>query len=114
MINMANIYLITWAEMGITVDKEVETDTSYSLYISVPEHSYHKDVNGIEMAGKHLATRIKTSLIEMGVQNLSVMFKVRAGDNWTKEKALEAYNTMGRKLYRSQWKDKTQLIEEPL
>ena len=114
MINMANIYLITWAEMGITVDKKVETDTSYSLYISVPEHSYNKDVDGNEMAGKHLATRIKTTLTEMGVQNLSVMFKVRAGDNWTKEKALEAYNTMGRKLYRSQWKDKTQLIEEPL
>lgn len=105
---MSNVFLLTWAEMGVTIDKEVETDTSYTLYISVPEHSYHKDVNGNEMAGIYLARRIKTTLTEACVINLTVKCKIRTGDNWTKEKALEAYNVTGRKLYRSQWKDKTE------
>lgn len=103
--NMAIVMLLTWAKMGITLDKEVETDTSYTIYISVPEHSFEHDVDGVEMAGIHLARRIKQTLTEMGVKNLVVKAKIRKGDTWTKEKAGTAYNTKGREIYRSQWED---------
>lgn len=103
--NMAIAMLLTWAQMGITLDKEVETDTSYTIYISVPEHSFEHDVDGVEMAGNHLARRIKQTLTEMGVKNLVVKAKIRKGDTWTKEKAGTAYNIKGREIYRSQWED---------
>lgn len=103
--NMAIAMLLTWAKMGITLDKEVETDTSYTIYISVPEHSFEHDVDGVEMAGNHLARRIKRTLTEMGVKNLIVKAKIRKGDTWTKKKAGTAYNTKGREIYQSQWED---------
>lgn len=103
--NMATAILLTWAKMGITLDKEVETDTSYTIYISVPEHSFKHDVDGVEMAGNHLARRTKRILTEMGVKNLVVKAKIRKGDIWTKEKAETAYNIKGREIYRSQWED---------
>ena len=103
--NIATAVLLTWAQMGITLDKEVETDTSYTIYISVPEHSFERNVNGVEMAGTYLARRIKQTLTEMGVKNLVVKAKIRKGDTWTKEKAELAYNSKGREIYRSQWED---------
>ena len=103
--NMATAVLLAWTKMGITLDKEVETDTSYTIYISVPEHSFERDVHGVEMAGTYLARRIKQILTEMGVKNLVVKAKIRKGDTWTKEKAELAYNRKGREIYRSQWED---------
>lgn len=103
--NEGNIWLITLAGYGITIDHEEETDTSYSLWISVPEHSYQKDVDGNEMAGDYLARRVKTMLKEFGVKNLTVYAKIRKGVYWTEDDSKNATNQMGRSIYRSQWTD---------
>ena len=103
--NEGNIWLLTLAGFGITIDHEEETDISYSIWISVPEHSYHKDVNGNEMAGDYLARRMKTMLKEQGVKNLTVYAKIRKGVYWTEDDSKNATNQMGRKIYRSQWTD---------
>lgn len=95
--------MLGWTQMGVIIDKELETQESLTIYISVPEHSYHKDVHGKEMAGTHLAKRIKETLVKMGIKRLTVKYKIRTGDYWTKEKSNQADLEMRKKLFGSQY-----------
>lgn len=75
---------IAWAGLGIFVDREEANANPPAIYFSVPEHSYHKNANGIEMAGDFLAKRIKTTAIESGIPAFTkFLYKIRPGDNWT-------------------------------
>ena len=52
---LAQAMLITYAEMGIQIIRFDNTDAGIVLLFTVPNKSYHKDANNIEMSGKHLA-----------------------------------------------------------
>ncbi len=95
--------MIALAQEGITFDSMIETQESFTFYISVPEKSYNVDPNGIEMAGKHLAKRFRDCMTEMGFKRLTVKSKTREGDIWTKEKSHETYIEMREKLLGSQY-----------
>jgi len=75
---------LAWAGYGIFIDEESPyTDPPY-IKFSVPEHSFHRNANGVEMAGDFLAKRIKDTAIESGFPaNTKFMYKIRHWDNWT-------------------------------
>ena len=87
--------LITFAGMGIVVDHFANTDAGVELLFTVPRTSYEKDVEGKEMAGKHLASRVKHSLERFGVVFSDIRYHIRE-DAWTPEKR-EMAERMARK-----------------
>lgn len=94
--------LITWAGFGLIIDKEIENQENYIIYVSVPKSSFHKDAYGEEMSGDFLAKRFKEILIEMGVKRLTVKYKIR-DEIWTETKKQEAELNMRKKLFGSQY-----------
>lgn len=81
---MNQVVRITWAGHGVFVDEESPGTNPPYIKFSVPEHSFHRNVNGIEMAGDFLAKRIKQTAIESGFPaNTKFMYKIRQKDNWT-------------------------------
>ena len=95
---MAKAMLITYAELGVKIDKFDNTDTGIVLLFSVPKSSYHKDANDAEMCGKHLAQRVKTTLEEMGMVFAKCKYLIR-DEHWNKDMSecarKEAYTDMG-------------------
>lgn len=67
---IGNAMAITWAGFGLRIEKTTETQDMLEVYISVPESSFHRNVDGDEMSGVTLAKRFKTTLTEMGVKRL--------------------------------------------
>ena len=103
MAGMGAAIAITWARFGVKIEKENETQDMFEIYISVPERSFHRNVNNEEMAGRTLAKRFKDVLTEMGVKRLVLKSRTRHGEVWTKELADEAELNMRRKLFGSQY-----------
>ena len=97
---MSQAILATYARYGIQIDKVDNTDAGIIMLFSVPKNSYHKGKDDVEMAGKHLAKRIKHTLEEMGVVFADCRFKTR-DEFWSKDKAdyaeKMAYKDMGYK-----------------
>ena len=80
---------LSWAEFGIFIDRE--DPATPAIYFTVPEHSYHKNANGVEMAGDFLAKRFKTTSIEAGIPRATkFLYKIRNGDNWNQGNANQA------------------------
>lgn len=84
--------VLAWYEMGAHID-DVRYDQITGdpiLFLSVPEHSYNVNKNGIEMAGMTLAKKIRDTGIEAlsWAFGFNVTFKVKAkirkGETWTK------------------------------
>jgi hypothetical protein len=92
--------LITYAEMGVQIDRFDNTDAGVVLLFTVPKHSYHKGINDIEMSGKHLASRVKHTLEKMGVIFADCRYGIR-DEYWNENKAeiakKMAYKDMGYK-----------------
>ena len=92
--------LLTYAKLGVQIDKFDNTDKGIVLLFSVPKSSYHKGVNNIEMSGKHLAQRVKQTLTEMGVVFADCRYKTR-NEHWDEQMAEAAkkmlYKDMGYK-----------------
>lgn len=92
--------LITYAEMGVVIDKFEDTDAGIVLLFTVPKSSYHIGANNREMSGKHLASRVKTTLEEMGMVFADIRYRIR-DEHWDKTKAeiakRAAYKDMGYK-----------------
>lgn len=89
--------IIAMAGFGIEIENAEETENNNIMYISVPERSQLKDINGEEMSGKNLAVRVKEKLNDSNTKKLIVKFKVRKGEFWTKEheqRAIETYKKM--------------------
>lgn len=95
--------MITWAGFGLRIEKTQESTESLVIYISVPEHSYHKNAKGEEMSGMTLAKRFKTTMTDMGIKRLTVKSRIRAGENWTKENSEAAELEMRKTIYGSQY-----------
>lgn len=92
--------LITLAEMGVKIDRFDNTDEGIVLLFTVPKSSHYKGANDIEMAGKHLAKRVKDAFESMGVVFTDCRYRIR-DEVWTKDTAefamKMAYKNMGYK-----------------
>lgn len=92
--------LITYAEMGVVIDKFDDTDAGIVLLFTVPKTSYHVDVKGEQMAGKHLASRVKHTLEDLGMVFANIGYYIR-DEQWDTTKAeiakRAAYKDMGYK-----------------
>lgn len=95
--------MITWAGLGVTIDRDNETADGIEVYISVPEHSYNRNHAGEEMAGDVLAARFKSSLAELGVKRLTVRYRIRTGERWTEEMRTQAELAAQKTLLGSQY-----------
>ena len=95
--------LIVFAEQGLTIESVKEEPERLTIYISVPEDGYHRNVHGEVMAGKVLARRFKEVMLDMGAKRLTVKAKIRSGDIWTEEKAKTAELKMRKQLFGSQY-----------
>ncbi len=101
--NIASIQYIMWRELGLIIEKEKENIDGLEVYISVPEDTYKTDAHGEKMCGMFLAKRFKQVLVEEGVKRLTIRAKVRAGDEWTPEKAEQANIKARQEMFGSQW-----------
>jgi hypothetical protein len=92
--------LITYAEMGVVIDKFDDVDEGVILLFTVPKTSYNIDAKGEQMAGKHLASRVKHTLEDFGMVFADIRYHVR-DEHWDKTKAeiakRAAYKDMGYK-----------------
>ena len=104
MINgLGEAIVMTMAGMGLKIENEIETQDSLTLYVSVPEYSYERNVHNEEMSGMRLAKRYKEMLTDMGVKRLIVKARIRTGEHWTKEMREEAELEMRKMFYGSQY-----------
>lgn len=78
--------IVGFAEMGIIIDHSDETDDGVILLFTVPKSSYRIDANGIEMSGKHLASRLKQTFEEMGMKFVDIRYGIR-DEHWDEAKA---------------------------
>lgn len=78
--------IITYAEMGVQIDKFDNTDAGVILLFTVPKNSYLKGIHNIEMSGKHLASRVKTTLEEMGMVFTDCRYHIR-DEYWSEDMA---------------------------
>ena len=92
--------LIAYAHLGIQIDNIEESDSNVTIYISVPKDAdltMERDAHGNVMAGHHLAKTINKKLIEMGITNIELKYRIRE-EQWTKSKALTAESEMKKQL----------------
>ena len=99
---MGKAMLITYAEMGVQIDKMEDTDDGIIFLFTVPKSSWEYDVKGREMSGKHLASRVKYTLEDLGMVFVDIRYHIR-DEHWSREKADEAkqqaYKDMGYKKW---------------
>ena len=60
------------------------TDSETALLISVPEHSYRKDIDGNELAGKRLVSNVSYVMKTILGTSGSIKCRVRKGETWTR------------------------------
>lgn len=101
--SLGNIFMIEWAGLGLQIENTIETQESLTVYVSVPETSYRLDVNNEQMAGLKLAKRFKEVMTDMGVKRLTVKYKIRYNEHWTKAMEDEAILNMRKCMYKSQY-----------
>ena len=98
---MAKGMLITFAELGVKIDKFDETDRGVILYMSVPKTSYEQAEHGDAAVGGALATKVKKMLSMLGTKFADCRYKIR-DEHLTKEMAemakIEAKKDMGLNL----------------
>ena len=102
MINMDNsmlskAMLITWAGLGIEIDRLDDSPDGIICYISVPRSTTHLNAYSEQMAGQHLAKRFKQALTEMGIKFSVCKFKVREED-WDDNKKYIAEEAVKKQL----------------
>jgi len=97
---MGKAMLVTYAEMGVVIDKFDDVDEGVILLFTVPKSSYHIGAKGVEMSGRHLASRVKQTLEEMGMVFTDIRYHIR-DEHWDATKAeiakRAAYKDMGYK-----------------
>jgi hypothetical protein len=85
-----------FASYGLTVDRI--NDEKTEVWISVPENSEHVNAEGVAMAGECLAKRISEMLKEFRMP-MKVHYRIRKGENWTKEQGEHASEAMINEMY---------------
>ena len=97
--------LITYAGYGVQIDKFDDTDAGVILLFSVPKNSYRKNVDNIEMSDRHLATRVKQTLEDMGVVFADCRYKVR-DEYWNEDMEKSAMKTAYKDMGYKDWQIK--------
>lgn len=83
--NMVAGFGIGMASFGAIVENYEKADGVDCFWISVPETSDDFDDEGNQMAGMHLAKRLKMFFDKCEIPT-KIKCRVRDGDHWTKEK----------------------------
>lgn len=99
---MGKAMLITWASLGVQVDRFDDTDDGVIFLFTVPQSSYERGADGEEMSGKHLASRVKTTLEKMGMKFADIRYGIR-DEYWDKTKAENAQKAVYKDLGYSKW-----------
>lgn len=94
--------LITYAQMGVKIDRFEDTDDGIIFLFTVPKTSWEFDANGKEMSGKHLASRVKETLEEMGMVFADIRYGIR-NERWDKTKADAAKNEALKDMGYKKW-----------
>ena len=81
---MGKAMLIVWAGLGVEIERAepIEGSGGILCYFSVPKSSFKCDAHSIEMSGKHLASKFKHTLEEMGIKFDDCQYRIR-NENWT-------------------------------
>lgn len=92
---LSKAILITFAGFGIEIEdaEPVAGSEAILCYFSVPKSSTHLDANGKEMSGKHLASRFKHTLEEMGIEFADCQYRIR-DEHWTEKDRERAAKVM--------------------
>lgn len=92
---MSKTMMIVWAGLGVEIEDAgpVHNSNAVYCYFSVPKSSFHVDANGKEMSGKHLASRFKATLEEMGIEFSDIRYRIRE-EYWTEEDRERAEKVM--------------------
>lgn len=88
---LGNAMLVTYAQMGVKIDRLEDTDDGIIFLFTVPKSSWEFDVHGKEMSGKHLASRVKETLEDMGMIFADIRYGIR-NEHWDKTKGDAAKN----------------------
>lgn len=92
--NMYIGFMAAMATFGSVIDKiEGTAIDNLTYFISVPETSDHKDVNGMELSGMALAKRLKYFMRTARIPGV-LKVKIRKGEHWTKAKGKEAHDAI--------------------
>lgn len=94
--------LITYAQMGVQIDRLEDTDDGIIFLFTVPKTSWEFDANGKEMSGKHLATRVRDTLKEMGMVFADIRYGIR-NERWDKAKGDAAKDKMLKDIGYKKW-----------
>lgn len=94
---MAKGIIIALREMGMQGIRLDEDDDGIIMYYSVPKSSDHRDANGNEMAGKHLALTIRRKLEELGWEFSICRYQIR-DEHWDDAKRIAAGNAAKKEL----------------
>ena len=96
---MNRALMIVWAGLGIEIEDAGPAGNSDAIYchFSVPKSSFHLGANGKEMSGKHLASRFKTTLEEMGLEFSDIRYRIRE-EHWTEDDGKCAEDAMRENL----------------
>lgn len=78
---LAEGMLLGMSSFGMVIEKW-EDDI---MYISVPRDSTDYRLTGEVLAGKKLADRILTKLVDLGCKDIKIKYRIR-DEIWTKEK----------------------------
>lgn len=101
-IALGNAMLITYAQMGVKIDRLEDTDDGIIFLFTVPKYSWEFDAHGKEMSGKHLASRVKETLEEMGMVFVDIRYGIR-NEHWDKTKGDAAKNEALKDMCYKKW-----------
>ena len=99
---LAQAMLVTYAQMGVQIDRLEDTDDGIIFLFTVPKTSWEFDANGEEMSGKHLATRVRDTLKEMGMVFADIRYGIRR-EHWDKAKGDAAKNAALKDMGYKKW-----------
>lgn len=79
----------TFRGFGIRFENVSVDSDGFAIRVSVPEQSELHNVHGSEMSGEVLARRCKECLEDAGLHPCKLWFRVRSGENWTRDMQIE-------------------------
>jgi hypothetical protein len=101
-VSLGKAMLITYAQMGVKIDRLEDTDDGIIFLFTVPKTSWEFDAKGKEMSGKHLASRVKHTLEDMGMVFVDIRYGIR-NEHWDKAKGDAAKNEMLKDMGYKKW-----------
>lgn len=88
---------VIWMGLGVQIERAERFNNGTLCHFSVPQSSFARGAQGKEMAGKHLASRFKSTLETMGLKFTDCQYRIRE-EHWTEEDGKCAEDAMRENL----------------